>query len=372
MEKLSVKEEKMMIVRNSQSYRLLTLVAMSGECSKEAMELLMPQDSYRKKLMIQLMGDNLIKGYEKNAVKGYRLSRRGKMLLLQMDKDRFGFFLEEGADATMRRSKLPQRERQHRVSEVLAMMESSGAEIYWDRKEHIFEDTDGQIVGIPQAAFYLPKEVKSQMDLSRKIINSKLAGVWLTESAVWVCYNMGPRLINWYENVEVRADILIRSILKKKGMNFHGSCAVLFGESMAQAKFCLEDPMTRAYFANSSFERICFVPLDEQGKALLQIIGDADMYEHLREGLMEDLVQERIGTIACDGVSPDGRYVLICTDMDLKRLIQFNTRMQYSNGRGEVYCFGFQKDVVRDFCNENIEIMEVDFEMVKEIFRLND
>ena len=67
-----------MIVRNSQSYRLLTVVAMSGECSKEAMELLMPQDSYRKKLMMQLTGDNLIKGYEKNAVKGYRLSRRGK------------------------------------------------------------------------------------------------------------------------------------------------------------------------------------------------------------------------------------------------------------------------------------------------------
>ncbi|WP_458398214.1 hypothetical protein [Anaerotignum sp.] len=360
-----------MIVRNSQSYRLLTLVAMSGECSKEAMELLMPQDSYRKKLMMQLTGDNLIKVYEKNAVKGYRLSRRGKILLLQMDGERFGFFLEEGADATMRRSKLPQRERQHRISEVLAMMESSGAEIYWDRKEHIFEDPDGQIVVISQSAFYLPKEVKSQMDLSRKIINSKLAGVWLTESAVWVCYNMGPRLINWYENVEVRADILIRSILKKKGMNFHGSCAVLFGENMVQAKLCLEDPMTRAYFANSSFERICFVPLDEQGKALLQIIGDADMYEHLREGLMEDLVQERIGTIACDGVSPDGRYVLICTDMDLKRLIQFNTRMQYSNGRGEVYCFGFQKNVIGDFCSENIEVVEVDFEMVREVFGLN-
>ena len=86
---------------------------------------------------------------------------------------------------------------------------------------------------------------------------------------------------------------------------------------MAQAKLCLEDPMTRAYFANSSFERICFVPLDEQGKALLQIIGDVDMHEHLRESLMEDLVQEGIGGIDCDGVSPDGRYVLICTDMDL-------------------------------------------------------
>ena len=83
-------------------------------------------------------------------------------------------------------------------------------------------------------------------------------------------------------------------------------------------------------------------------------------------------MQEGIGGIECDGVSPDGRYVLICTDMDLKRLIQFNTRMQYSNGRGEVYCFEFQKDVVRDFCNEIIEFMEVDFEMVNEIFRLND
>ena len=83
--------------------------------------------------------------------------------------------------------------------------------------------------------------------------------------------------------------------------------------------------------------------MDEQGKALLQIIGDADMYEHLREGLMEDLVQERIGTIACDGVSPDGRYVLICTDMDLKRLIQFNTRMQYSREGGRYIVLDFRK-----------------------------
>lgn len=359
-----------MVTRKSQSYRLLALAAMCGECSKGAMVLLMPQESYRKKLQLQLIGNKLLKTYEKDAVKGYRLSRRSKMLLLQMDAERFGFFLEEGADGNMRRSKLPQRERQHRVSEVLAMMESSGAAVYRDEKEPAFEDGEEQIAAASQSAFYLPKEVKCQTDLSVKMMNSKLAGVWLTESAVWICYNMGPRLINWYENVEFRANILVRSILHKKGVHFDGSCAVLFGEGMAQAKLCLEDPKTRAYFLNSPFERVCFMPLDERGKVMLQLIGDRDMDDYLRKVLMEDLTQEGIGRIACDGVSSEGRFVLLCTDMDLKRLIRFNLQMRYMNGKGEVYCFGFQKDVIRDFCAEGIEIMEVDFEIVKEAFHL--
>ena len=74
-----------MIKKNSQSYRLMALVAMSGECSGEALGILMPQESYRKKLLMQLVRDKWIRLYEKDGLRGYRLSRRGKELLLQIE-----------------------------------------------------------------------------------------------------------------------------------------------------------------------------------------------------------------------------------------------------------------------------------------------
>lgn len=371
MDKVSEGEEEIMVVKNSQSYRLLALVAMTGECSKEAMALLMPQEHYRKKILMQLMRDRLIKVYEKDGLMGYRLGRLGKAFLLQIDQERFSFFLEDGAGANMRRSKISQRERQHRVSEVLAMMESGDVEIYRDRKNQIFGYGARQTGEIEQSAFYLPNEVKEQEDLTRKIINSKLAGVWKSEGAVWICYNMGMHLMNWYGNVEQRADILVRSILNMQGIKHETSGMILLGNSMEWALHCLDDPRTRGYIMNSFYERVCFVPLDAYGKTILRLIGDVDMHEHLRNSLKEDLRKDAVGRIECDGIDPDGRYILILMDMDLKRLIRFCMQMRYINGCGDVYCFDFQGEVVRRFCSKNITISELDFEKVSETLELN-
>ena len=331
----------------------------------------MPQESYRKKLLLQLMREKLIKVYEKDGLMGYRLGRLGKETLMQMDQERFSFFLKDGADANMRRSKLHQRERQHRVSEVLAMMESGDVEIYRDRKNQIFGYGTRQTGEIAQSAFYLPNEVKEQKDLTSKIINSKLAGVWQAEGAVWVCYNMGTKIMNWYENVERRAGHLICSIMKEKGVESNTASMILFGDSMEQALLCLDDPKSRTHFVNSFYKRVCFVPLDENGKALLRLLRDAEVYEELKTVLQEDFEKETIGNIECDGIDPEGRFVLICIDMDLKRLVRFQYQMRLFGIKGDVYCFGFQKEVIRKYCSENIKISEVDFEVVKEHFGLN-
>ena len=44
-----------MITKDSQSYRMMALVAMSGECSENAMMFLMPQESYRIKIIQNLL-----------------------------------------------------------------------------------------------------------------------------------------------------------------------------------------------------------------------------------------------------------------------------------------------------------------------------
>lgn len=356
-----------MVTKDSQSYRMMALVAMSGECSEKAMMLIMPQESYRLKIVQSLLRENMISRYEGDGVKGYRLTRHGKDVLLQMDEERFSFFLANGADFSLRSSKLPKRLRQHRISEVMAMMQSSGIEIYRDRKNLYFEIIPKQSDENTQSAFFHSKEVKIQLELSRKIINSKFTGVWVYECAVWFCYHMGEELLLWFENVESRADILIRSMLSQSGISQASSNAVLFGNQMLQAAMCLADHKSKVYFINSPFERFCFVPLTKEGVYQLRILEDKDMEEYLMSVLKEDLnpVNDDL-SIECDGYNEKNEPVLICTDLDLKRLARFIVQLQYKDSHGEVICFDYQKAAIEDFCKGRASITEVDFVAIRE------
>ncbi len=128
------------LTKDSQAYRVLALVALSGECAEEALTLLLPQESYRQKVLRRLLEERLLSKYQKDGVKGYRLMRKGKETLLQLEWERFSFYLADGADFSMRRAGLTQRQRQHCISEILAIMER--AEILMDRskKQPIFEN----------------------------------------------------------------------------------------------------------------------------------------------------------------------------------------------------------------------------------------
>ena len=96
---------------------------MSGECSEEAVGILLSLENYRQKILYKLIADKVIYKFQKEDLKGYRLTKQGKEMLLAMDEERFAFFGADGADFSMRRTRAVHRQRQHRISEVLALME---------------------------------------------------------------------------------------------------------------------------------------------------------------------------------------------------------------------------------------------------------
>ena len=362
-------EVRKIITKDSQAYRVLAILCMSGECSEQAICLVMPQESYRQKVLQKLITDKLITRYQKDDVRGYRLAKRGKDLLLMMDRESFAFFLLDGVDFSMRRPVLRYRRRQHRISETLAMMERAKVETYRTNKNLVFEKTPRQSEEKAQSAFYLSREVKVQTDLTRKMVNSKMTGAWLARDVVWLCYNTADEMPRWYENVERRANILVCSMLREYLSKQRNANALLFGISMEQAKRCLADGKQRAYFMHCSFERFCFIPLDSRGIVLLQMLNEKEIYDHLFSILTEDLEEKQEGEyIIHDGFNQDGQPVLICIDCDLKRLVQFQTQLAYIGRKGEVICFDFQKEAICSYCGEETKISEVDFETVRESF----
>lgn len=325
------------LTKDSQAYRVLALVALSGECAEEALTLLLPQESYRQKVLRRLLEERLLSKYQKDGVKGYRLMRKGKETLLQLEWERFSFYLADGADFSMRRAGLTQRQRQHCISEILAIMER--AEILMDRskKQPIFENIPMQSGELSQDAFFHPKEVKAQADFTRKIISSKMTGVLLSQAEVWLCFN--------------------------------GTNALLFGRGMQQAVQCLEDAKMRVTILNAPFQRFCFIPLDENGILLLKLMYDAEAYQSLLAVLAEDLQQkEEQPFIIQDGYNQNGQPTLICVDCDLKRLIQFQTQLSYLGVQGEAICFDFQKEAIEKYCGEQTKISTVNLETVRKNF----
>ena len=344
---------------------------MSGECSEKAISILIPQKNHRTRLLSKLTSNKLIKKYQKDGLLGLRLAIKAKRFLLQSDPNRFSLFLSNGADYSMRRSSAVTRNRQHRISETLAMMKRAGIETYTDNKIDLFAKNRSQTGKNTVSIYFSPKEVKSQSDLTRKIINSKLTGVWINEDTAWLCYHTAEELFWWYENVEKRADILIQSMLKTVGIEIPSSDALLFGNTIAQAKMCLEDAKIRSDLLNSAFRRFCFIQMDENGIMLLQILNDKELYEYLFSVLTEDLQKKNQNYILNDGYNEEGLPVLICIDCDLKRLITFKTQLGYAECRGEIICFDFQKEGIKEFCGDNITLTLVDSDIIREEFYTN-
>lgn len=95
-----------MIQKDAKAYHVLEILSMAGEVGEDMLSLLIPQPDYRKKIIQRLLLENKIVRYQKDGVKGYRLTISGKRWMLQSDYNRFLYFLANGADASMRRSDL--------------------------------------------------------------------------------------------------------------------------------------------------------------------------------------------------------------------------------------------------------------------------
>lgn len=360
-----------MFKENSHSYRIMALISMTGECSEKALSILIPHEPYRNKLVSNLVTQKMITRYQKNNLTGFRLARNSKKFLLEIAENRFGFFLQDGADYTMRRSPVPYRLRQHRISETLAMMEQSEIEIYRDNKNDIFEKNPKQTDKTTYSSFYLAKEVKSQPYLTRKIISSKMTGIWITENSAWLCYQSSQELFWWFNNIERRADTLMCSMLQTAGINIDENNLLLFGDTMEQVKKYLREDLMKKYIMKTSFRRFCFVQMDENGIFLIKLMNNNDMYEYLLSALAEDLHKKDHSFILNDGYNESGLPVLICIDCDLKRLITFKLQLDYAKCRGEVICFDFQAEGIKEFCGKNIDLMLVESDKIKEAFFQN-
>ena len=97
---------------STSAYRLMELIAISGECSPRVLAHLNLSTSYGEKLITRLKKEGCIKVHYKDGLRGYRLTGRGKKLLLTENPARFSFYLSGSSDTNRPRSDVPSVDRQ--------------------------------------------------------------------------------------------------------------------------------------------------------------------------------------------------------------------------------------------------------------------
>lgn len=348
------------------AYRLMELAAISGECSPCVLAHFSLSVSYGEKLITRLKRKGYIRTHYKNGLRGYRLTNRGKKLLLAENPARFSFYLSGSSDTNRPRSDLPRRLRLQQASIAYAMLQNAGVEIYRDRKPPLFQPgiqtKPASRCNIALPAFYHSREVKELGAETIKVNNSRTIGILLSPGCIYAVFCTGDALMKWEYRTELKVKALLsyhasRGILSGMagGFRYHPDTpikALIIGKGMGMAQKLMESTggFQKSYFyLNSSFDYFHYVPDDTSGDTMIRLLCSPILRKGLRDLLLSDLQPPcpDLG-LEHDAVS-EGLPVLLAFDFDMLRISRFRTALSFHGLTGKLVCFDFQKPVLQQY-----------------------
>lgn len=349
-------------------YRLMELIALSGEFTPELVSRLGISPSYGEKLITRLKEEKLIKTHYKDRLRGYRLTSRGKKLLLKKNPDRFSFYLDGSSDTNQPRSDLPRRLRLQQSSRVYVLLQNADVTFFRDEKPLLFQEGNGDEKPLPLPVFYHSREIKELGAEAVKINNSRTIGVLFTEKCIYAVFYTDNSLIKWEYKTEIRVKALLSYHISLGLLSgcYHPDTpikALMIGHDMETSVKLLTSTggYRRSYFyLDTSFDVFHFIPDNHAGEILIRLLCSPSLSEALRQLLLSDLKPTCPDYgLEYDAVSED-MPVLLAYDFDMLRISRFLTGLSMHRRHGIIICFDFQKEALLQYCGESVTINTID------------
>ena len=152
------------------------MVGLCGEFPSGQLNRLIESDSYAEKVVTDLKQSKLIRTHYKDGLRGYRLTKRAKELLLSQNPCRFQNYLTGNAETNLIRSELPRRLRLHQKAETYLTLSHAGIPFFPDEKPLLFSESS-EAATFPVRSlplFYSSREIKNfETQLIQKEENHK-------------------------------------------------------------------------------------------------------------------------------------------------------------------------------------------------------
>lgn len=357
--------------RQSQSYTILGLIAISGELPANQIRRLPGGNEYKKKTIKALKSKKLLYTYYRDKLRGYRLTATARELLLADNPGRFAFYLTGNNETNSPKYEITRRLRLHRIAETYITMQGAGVAIYRDAKPNIFspEGGEAQSFTVEAPAFYSSRETKEYGSEFVKIRGARTVGTLLTEDTAFIVYNTASSLMKWSYKSEIRTKALMKTIILRRLQeqyqpeNVQG---LILGDDMDTAYLLLTSTggAKREYFVlDGNYDRFHYLTNDHGGEVILKLLCSPSKIAELNRLLSDNLYERDPGwIIENDAIDENGEPVLFAYSFDMPRIARFNSALQRQGKRGTIICFDFQSDVLRRYCCGNTQFQTIDLQ----------
>lgn len=362
--------------KDTHAYRLLELVAVCGEFPAEEIYRLIGGTSYKDTVTWLLKKERYLRVYYRDRLRGYRLGRLAKAMLLSENPERFSFYLTGNVDTNLIKSEVTRRMRLHRIAEVYVAMQNAGVAIFRDEKPQVFAPDKPVRGRLERAAFYSSREVKELGIETVKIKGSRMTGVLLAPDRVFLTYNGGPYMAKWDYRSEQKAKALMQIVLCVGNSGFGytpgGICGLLFGDDLEPFYQILSsaDSRTRCFFLlDGNYGHFYYLTNDRIGEVMLKLLCDPERRGELDRILSQGLnAGEPHGIIENDAVDGNGDPVLFGYLLDIPRIHRFCNALQLQERHGTLICFDIQREILERCYGGLVTFETISFEKFERRF----
>ena len=359
-------------------YLLLTLLALCGEIPVALVSRLPGSESYQVKAITLLKNSRWIYTYYSDRLRGLRLTSAAKRELIQMQPERFGAAMSGNNSVASPKYDRSSRLRLHRMAEVLVMMYRAGVVMLpWEKPGAFLPDEQFSSFTVTKPTYYSSHEVKRIGEQGNTIHNSRATGVLLAPDKIFAVFNTADGEMKWEYEAELRLkSFLTQDICFTRLSEQYSHVtpeAFIVGQDINQFPGFFRETRggKKPFVKGITFDHVHYLTMDHRGDVLLQLLCSPERRYLLDKSLTWDLAPARDYLVENDGFDENGAPVLLGYSCDIPRIYKFHEGLQILNLTGTVFCFDFQKDVLREICGEVVRIEEIDFdEYEKSLFHI--
>lgn len=357
------------------AYQLLELTAICGEFPSGLLYRLPGSLSYQETVISSLKKNKLIKTYYRDRLRGYRLCSKTKALLLDHNPERFSFYLTGNVETNLLKSEVTRRLRLHRMAETYVCMMNASVSVFRDEKPNVFAPEALYIPPLERAAFFNSREIKEMGIETVKIRGSRMMGVLLAHSGIFLVYNGGSQIHKWEYRAEYRAKVLLEILCSQRMVSQFAGCSahgLLFGDGMEpfyQILSSADSGMRCFFLLDGNYEHFYYFTNDHHGEIMLRLLCDPAATAVLNKILSQGLCSKNPDQpFEHDALDEQGNPVLFGYFLDVPRIQRFFTALNLQGRCGTLICFDFQEEILRRLCNANIQLQTISLEKFERRF----
>ena len=253
-------------------------------------------------------------------------------------------------------------ERNHRVAESVAVCLAAGVEMRTFLLPSLQKRAIRQVV--PEYACFYPARSVKQLDRTEmsKTIFTRVTGALFPPGYCYAVYNTRNAVMRWSGMGEFKTARHLEELSRMNAGPARAGHAILLGKRMELALQTLLES-DRSKSMELRFDRIYphvhFIPMTEHGIRLLRILTLLDWNERVLSAVFpEEMRAVRPGVMEYDAQNGD-TLILSHLDGDIARLVRVRQALEHSDTPYEILCFPWQSQFVNGYMGGRAQLREV-------------